>query len=870
MKRKLSLLVCLMMCFNSVFSISMHAEEYTQTALTPVQAEALDILQTLDIVSGEYDELTLDLSKEVTRAEFAIYLRKFANLPERDGTALYYNDVSRNHYAYNDITILTEYGYLGGVGDKLFAPEDVMLKEHAYAAFLKLLGYGTYMEARGVAAAAGYAGISEHVSGSTMLTTGDLFIIMYNALIADCFEIDSYGTTGPSFSKGDTQYLYKTRKMKYFSQGTVTGVHGASIYNTAHTNRRMIIDDVLIELDDQDYFNYLGLKVHYIIQFDDGSDYKLVWIGESQANDVIRLSVDEDSTFDSEQNILEYGDGDGYTKKYRIADNVTIIYNGDFYSGSTYDVLGRAKYELTLLSIEKTNDLAIVWSYDNILVRGRDSTEQTVHDELSDTDLSLDPDAYASFSLTAASGAAIAFEDIEDNDVISVFISQNENRFRGIVNREIVSGDITSIRDDAIEVDGTFYAYYDSTKTFNTEAKSAELYLDYRGYIADASYSFVNNSRFVAYAYAAYYDDVEETILLKILNENGTVERVTTENRVRFNGTKQSCDAVYGQLGKLSEERLKPQLMLLQKNQEGKITAISTSSDNGGGNELIKNQEMTGQNVWACQAASQQNIIGVSMLYDENTKVFNVPADADVLDAKDSKFSVSGVQNDIKYQDAVSYKVTTDEVFYEQYIVHKSPASITIGVTEKFVQVSELAKGLNEEEEVVDILETVSAGATKSKYPVSMDCEFSDICGSGTAISDLSPGDIVRTVVQDEELVKIELIYKHNSTGHFFYGDGGWGLNQFGLIYGECQLRIFSSTVRNKLGAAFKVETGYNGTTYPEKKDQVLNLAKDDTIIVVYDGENFYKGTYNDISIGDFVVAQTHYNDITAVAVYKQ
>ena len=191
------------------------------------------------------------------------------------------------------------------------------------------------------------------------------------------------------------------------------------------------------------------------------------------------------------------------------------------------------------------------------------------------------------------------------------------------------------------------------------------------GYIADASYSFVSGSRFVAYAYGASYDDVDEYITLKILNENGTLERVTTEKKVKFNGTKWDSDTVYGQLAKTAENRMKPQLVMLQKNDEGKITAIFTSSDNGGGRELIKNQEMTGSNEWACKAASEQNIIGVSMLYDSNTKVFNVPSDAEVTDAKDSEFSVGGVKNDVKYQNSVSYKVTNDvSVNFNFIILH--------------------------------------------------------------------------------------------------------------------------------------------------------------------------------------------------------
>lgn len=860
------------MCLNIIFQISIYAEESTkiQAALTPAQTEALDILQTLGIVSEEYNELTLDTGKEITRAEFAVYLRKFANLPQQEGDGLYYNDVSKNHYAYNDITVLTAYGYLGGVGDKLFAPENVMMKEHAYAVFVRILGYGMCVEADGTASAASLAGLTNGVSGSKTLTTGDLFVIMYNALLADCYELDGFTDGVQTYSKSDTTYLYRTRNMKYFSKGTVTGVHGASIYNTVHNNDQMIIDGEVIELDDKDYFDYLGLKVHYIIHFDDSDTYKLVWIGQSTANDVVKLSVDEDSTYDKEHNVLRYSRETGKAKNYNIADNVTIIYNGDFYSGNTYDVLCKEKYELTLISIKKDNDLAIVWSYDNVVVRGFDSADMKVYDKLTDTYLNLDPDAYESFSLTTASGEAISIDDIEDNDVISVFLSQNDKRFRGIMKRDAISGNITSRTDEEIEVDGKFYRYYDKTRTFNAKAKSVKLYLDYKGFIAEASYSFVSSSYFVAYAYGAYYDDgTEDSLSLKILNENGTLERVTTEPKLKFNGSMQSCDTVYSHLEKTAEGKLKPQLLLLQKNKEGKIVAVSTSSENGG-SDLIKTQEMTGANVWACEAVAEQNIIGVSMLYDENTKVFNVPGDAEIGSARDSKFSVTGVKNNGKYQGAVGYKVTEDEVFYEQYIVNKASLGLTIGETEKFVQVSGKLKGLNEDEEEVDILKLVSAGASESKYPVSIDCEFEDICKSETGIDDLKEGDIVRTVIKDDEIVKVQLIYKHNSTGHFFYGDGGWGLNQFGLIYGECKLRIFSCTIKNKLGAAFKCETGYNGMSYPEKKNQVINLAKDNAIIVVYDGKDFYKGTYNDISVGDFVVAQTNYNDIIAVAVYKK
>ncbi len=857
------------MLINIICSVGAYAASGadSSSALTQSQKEILSVLQSLNIVSGEYDELTLDLSKEVTRAEFAVYLRRFANIPMQEGKTLYYNDVSKNHYAYNDITVLTEYGYLKGTDNKLFLPETVMQKEHAYSVFLRLLGYDVYMENNGVIAAADYAEITKNILSGATLTIGDLFTMMFNSLIANCLENDLSAT--PSYSKGDTQYLYKTRKMKYFTRGVVTGVHGTSIYNAALGKNQMIIDGETIELDNKDYFDYLGLRVHYIVSCTNSSDeYRLIWIGKNPSQTTVNLFIDEDCTYNNSE--LTYY-RDKTTKRYKLADNLTVIYNGSFYSGSVNDILSKPKYEIKLISMNNKNDLAIVWSYDNVLVKDILSDEQKIYNSLTNTYVNFDPDDYDLFSLVTTTGEAVEFEDIKSGDVISVFISQNNHSFKGILSREAVSGDISSIQENKIEVNGNWYIYYDNTKVFNSSAKSAEFYLDYRGYIADADYKYLNANSFVAYVYNIFEeDDLNDHLILKMLNENGKIEKVETDDKFKFNGSKKKCSEVMNLFEKTADGYVKPQLMLLQKNKDGKITSISTSSENGGDNKLIKTQEMNGKQIWGCMAAAEQNIIGVSMLYDENTKVFNVPSDAEIRNAKDSLFTVTGVKDNAKYQNAVAYKVTAEDIFYEQYIVHKAPATIDIGPAEKIVSVSGKTKGLNQDNEIVDIFEIMSANGSRTEYPVSTNCEFSDICKSNKTIEDIEKGDIIRIGIRNEEIAKIELIYKKDVTGQFFYGDGGWGLGQYGLIYGECEERIFSSTVKDKNGAAFKVETGYNnGALNPELKNQVLNLKKANSLIVIFDGKNFSKGSYNDINIGDFVVTQTHYNNILAVIVHK-
>lgn len=71
----------------------------------------------------------------------------------------------------------------------------------------------------------------------------------------------------------------------------------------------------------------------------------------------VKLFVDEDSAFGNSE--LTYFK-DGKTERYKLADDITIIYNGGFYSGSVNDILSKPKYEIKLISVSNTNDLAIV------------------------------------------------------------------------------------------------------------------------------------------------------------------------------------------------------------------------------------------------------------------------------------------------------------------------------------------------------------------------------------------------------------------------------------------------------------------------------------------------------------------------------
>ena len=581
----------------------------------------------------------------------------------------------------------------------------------------------------------------------------------------------------------------------------------------------------------------------------------------SKNGEVIDIYVDENCEFSRDKYILEYTDSAGKQKREYLAKNITVIYNGTFLNSGVEDVLGRNKYELRLFSVDGgKNNLAIVYSYDNIVVSGKNTQEYLVYDKLTKKAYNFDTNEYDRAEITLSTGENITFEDIKDGDVISLYISENAQRLRAVVSREKVSGSVQARDDDGhIKIGDIEYQFYDWNMADNIgAAKALTLYLDYKGYVAFSESKFVAANQFVGYAYHAWVDEDSENICFKILNENGNLEIVQAAEKFRMEGHKVS-DAISAvdSLGKSDDLKFKPQLLLFTKNSEGFITNVNKASDNGGTtNTLIKNKTLQTKSVWHAEARSGQNKIGLEMLYDSSTKVFHVPEDDRIRDAQPVEFSVESVKNMGKYPGAVSYKTTRDEVFFEQYIIYKSKITTDFSPTEGLFMVDKVRIGLDEDDDIVPIIEGLQDGGAK-KY--TFDLNYVDYHDG-----DLKKGDLIRIAHQDTKITRYELIYRHDVTGTVAVDRG----------YGEAEYRLFSGFAHSRSGNAVKI--GYES---PLDDDEIINLISGGDKIMVYDSSGrgeVYKGTADDIkayqTVGEGaskIVVHTNRNTNYAIAVYN-
>lgn len=857
MRRLIGLIIVAFILITTAFSV--YADDVNRSMVI----ESLDMLKILDIVPDEYNEKNLDVSQKVTRAEFAVYLKKLLNIDMPASGTLYYNDVPKTHYAYEPITVLTELGYFKGTDKKNFDPDLVMKKEHAEKVLLQTLGYGDYLKIKGntITTVLSNTEIADDTSTSSELLLGDLFIMMKNSLLENRMEMNSVSAQSKEYTEGES-LLYYTRKMKYGEDKLLTAAEGADIYGRITASDIVIIGESEYVTSLDNIADFLGHRVNYIYY---EPDDEIIWIEENKKTEKLFISADESTSFDKTSSTLSYYSDSSKKKSVKISENVTVIYNGAFFEGSVSEVFNKDRYEVTLISLDGTNkyDLALIYAYENYMVGGKDVNEMVLYDSISQKSISFDPDDYTIFKVVNSNGEKTELSNIPEKSIVSAYVSKDKTHFKAVVSTNSVSGKYNGYdKDLGVTVDGKIYKFYDKNKDYEfLGAKTLTLLIDFKGYVVYADVSYVDKNQFVGYAYKALCSDGDygQTIHIKVLNENGSLESYNVYDTLVLDGTRyKDMNVAYEQFYKEADGDFMPQIMCFTKNEEGKIIAIDRSSEHGGKNVLVKNQEqpVTSNPYIACFKITQ-NRIGKNMLVNADTKVFFVPKDEDIETADENNFTVGKPVENQGFSGAVSYKISDNEVFYEQYIVSKQAATKeSFTNSEGFFVVDKISQKVNSDDEVSPVLVGMQHG---KKLELLIDEDIFSI-----EDLDIKSGDVLRIAHNRGVL--------NNATVIYSYGQA----KPVAIAADDpiAEVRYVSGYAHSKEGTVFKF--GFNDAS---EFDEIIDTASYSGNIMVYDSDarsgKVYKGTLDDLKTwktsgeGSFVVVQTYNLRVPGVVIYK-
>ena len=487
----------------------------------PAFAEETDLSEEIRICEavGVWDS-AWENGEFVTRAMLAkaavmLYNPDFVPAAEDE---YYYRDVGADSEYAGYINEARRRGYMFGLSEKIFAPEESLTTEQAVVVMMRAMGYSQLAAAKG-GYSAGYMSINEArdflrgLSGRTYdkLTAGVLAKVIVNSFDAHIPEV----TTGVQIETGEERTSLSLRGM-YTDKGVVSANELTSLVGSSG------IGEGKVKIGSDEFYagttsagEYLGRRVDYIYR-DDGGENTLVCIYNAEKNnkeliidarDIVKLD------FAARKYTYEMDGGKQKNASFKL--DADIIYNGKAASPESEELCPKSG-SVTLVDNDRDGgyEVVIIDSFRQIFVDDINSTEGKIYDAsyaANDIDLRFNEDG-VKYTITDKNGKSRKFFEISKKNVISAAVSKDESYIRLILSTDKAEGVIKSI--DAAEgtinigdVEYELAARIADAPSYRV-GDTVTAYLDYRGDVAEIEYPSSNLN--FAYITELVRDELED------------------------------------------------------------------------------------------------------------------------------------------------------------------------------------------------------------------------------------------------------------------------------------------------------------------------------------------------------------------------
>ncbi|MGN0179283.1 MAG: S-layer homology domain-containing protein [Monoglobaceae bacterium] len=732
------LVFALMLSICPVLSAGVYAEN-TENA-----AEAMSVLSLFGIVPDYYD-YNADFGGEVSRAEFVDAVYKLICTNEDTQVQNYYYDVPPTHWAAKGISYLTEKGILKGSGNAVFEPDAPIERAAAYKILISIMGYAEYAEGNG-GYPTGYEltarriGIASGASNSGNLIRSDMFIILYNAATASLFDPVSYGGNSVEYKVNDAETILSVYRGIYYNTGKVNGSNKTSFTEVTLDDNEVLIDNTIYETE-LSFKEFLGEKVKFFYTYDKSTDKKtIIWVNSEKTNDCLNIEVNSDASFNEKTFELMYYNGSDKASTVSISRGVNVIYNGEFVKSDIAELFSMDRYTLKLVKNNGVYDTAVIRSYYNIVADTISPATKMVYDKLNpNTSIDLTPEKYDYFSLKQISGSDMDFTDLQEKQILSVYMSRSKRYLEVSVSGKKAEGSLDKIDNE----DGRVYytvsgiRYEGDNMDFARNVKlgdSVILYLDAFDKIAYAE--SVTSGYFAAFLInGTLTDGLSPTVKIKYLKQDGTVETAECAEKTTVDGTSyKSGNDLYSALS--TSKEFNPGLALITLSSDGLIKEIDTAKyaeDKEGPSSLQNTVEYSTYLIY-----KTSGLFGPKIIADGNTKIFSVPAKDNIISADDDEFNMltrSDIPGDTTLNAVEAYQ-TSKQLGIADYIVLYDYNESGFREDTLPIVVETVAQGMNDEGDIVGALVGYQGSNT-----VTINAE------NNVSFEGITPGSVIRVAL---------------------------------------------------------------------------------------------------------------------------
>ena len=532
MKKLLALVLALVMSMSLVTISNADFNDAAEIDYT----EAVEVMNAVGVLKG-YDNGDFGAKDTLTRAQAAKIIA-YLDLGEKVAEALpavqVYADVPASHWAAKYIAYCADAGYVSGVGDNKFAPDEKVTGYQFGKMLLCVLGYDAKIEQMTganwsikVATLMEKNDINDGVDSyaSLALTRDEAAQYAFNTLKATCVEYDEMGT---DINLGELGNI------------TVGASKAEKVQSGSESYKAYVGDEDTIELGEKLYKK--DLKKSTVADGDDFGRPAHKW------------------EYDNEK-VGVYADTADY-----------VIYLTDAYNASSFD---NTKLQAELRDLTDNDDLVIKTNptdYTKLYVNGAatsidsvtnfqgvvlelfcDSENEDVVNSISALDYKLGEITDVSTKLTKAQkedGATCKIQIDDGNyytndkvegfdaktyveDAYILYIADGSKEILASMVAETVEGKVTAIKGEKAAIDGTYYKMTESVKSSVAYGDEGTFYLNAAGMIAKVDTNTTKSDNY-AYIYSINTENKR--------NSEGIQTDVVTVYFVKADGTKGSAE----------------------------------------------------------------------------------------------------------------------------------------------------------------------------------------------------------------------------------------------------------------------------------------------------------------------------------------
>jgi hypothetical protein len=754
-----------------IMMFTMGIQAFAATTMDDVMFD----LTTLGIMEGN-ENGDLQLDKELTRAEFACITVRFMNMKDRAENYVgepSFSDVPKEHWAFGSIEVLRDLNLIDGTGDGKFSPDDNVTAQQAAKILLNALGYSVYAQMSGsypdgYMSQAVATGLLDNVDLSSQLfTRGMAARMVYNALDIDIVTVKYTGSL-PSYEtvSGDT---YRN-KFKGEADGTLvkrTGIVTATADAYLDSPRanmednQVEIDNKLYSCSDPNVLSYIGQSVDFYLDEDD--DYTIVSIKPNSDNNVTTFSAENIKSL-SDTSISYYTDEDASrTKSQRIAAGAALLLNNRIVSNWNTDIFtGAEKGSVELIDNNDDNNIEVivVKVYTSVMVESVNASSNIIYLQDRYTiggkkyiNMDTEDNDDRRITLKYADGETANIADLEQNDVLSAYVSNDETVIELIAERNAVSGTLSRIDEDSAEINGEVYNLETDDALDNVSINdNITAYLNFNGEIVYARAEEVNGD--YAYILKVYMTEDGETYQAKLLvpdvltevteevededgGESTTKSKLVCKNKqvlevpladtISIDGSRAKVKEMYTTLaGRVIEYRL---------NSDGELSKITTPELIGAGREKYynSNERTFGK--------TSGGAFGISL----STKTICIPKDN--YNPSNADCLVYVDMNDGQLYDVKGYDKNEDTKTADLIVVTMTMKSGTEGLVttdSDVAMVQNFREAINEDDEPVYIADLLTQDGNEISY------ELTEACVSSSDFTIMPKGALIAYSLDNE------------------------------------------------------------------------------------------------------------------------